>query len=224
MLSEIIVLVLSADQLFFDDRKVTTVREIITLTIHRNHSLQLSCLITMKIFTVSLALILLSSFQESQTAESFSTKPSTNAGKTNSVSTISSSSLFSSIGEKQEQQQQQGGPPPASKGRPGSPPQGGPPQGGPPGGAPGGPPGGPPPGGGPPPQTTAQRLLEQGLDVAFDVLYLGDEIGLQDSSKNLRVLWTRVSTVIDSFWKWKWQRGFFFFVLNQMVVKKIIQN
>ena len=164
----------------------------------------------MKTFTVSLALVLLSSFQESHTAESFSTNASTNAGKTNSVSTISSSSLFSSIGEKQEQQQQQGGPPPASKGRPGSPPQGGPPQGGPPGGAPGGPPGGPPPGGGPPPQTAAQRLLEQGLDVAFDVLYLGDEIGLQDSSKNLRVLWTRVSTRIDSFWKWKWQRFFSF--------------
>lgn len=27
--------------------------------------------------------------------------------------------------------------------------------------------------------------------MAFDLLYLGDEIGLQDSSKNLRVLWTR---------------------------------
>lgn len=137
----------------------------------------------MKIITASLALILLVLFRASNTVESFSTT---------TASAKAAWRLFSSV----DQQQQQGGPP-ASAVRPGGGPPTGGPQGGPPGGGPprGGPPGGGPPGGGggPPPQTTAQKFLEQGLDVAFKILYLGDEIGLQDSSKNLRVLWTRVS-------------------------------
>ena len=87
-----------------------------------------------------------------------------------------------------------------------SPPIGGPPSsmtapkgGGPPvvgpGGPPppmGGPPGGPPQSkGGPPEQTRAQKLLEAAFEVGFKLLYLGDDSGIQDSSKNLRVLWTR---------------------------------
>jgi len=70
----------------------------------------------------------------------------------------------------------------------GGPPQGGPPKGGPP---QGGPPQGGPPGGGPPPQTKGQKLLEKVFDVGFQLLYLGDDSGIRDSSKNLRVLWTR---------------------------------
>lgn len=142
----------------------------------------------MKMKTTSFALILLSSFQESTIVESFSTTASVRGNKAiataerqthriqpnDSFAFVSPSRLFSSVGEQQEQPQQQRGPPPS---RP-----------------PGGPPGGVgPPGGGPPPQTKAQKLLEQGLDFVFKMLYLGDEIGLQDSSKNLRVLWTRVS-------------------------------
>lgn len=135
--------------------------------------------VKMRIFTTAsaLALVLVSEYS---TVESFSTTTT----RTNAA--IAPSRLFSTVGEDQ-QQQQRGGPPPGVQGGP--PPQGGPPQGGPP---QGGPPGGPPQGG-PPPQTPAQKLLEQGLDVAFNFLYAGDEIGLQDSSKNLRVLWTRVS-------------------------------
>ena len=45
--------------------------------------------------------------------------------------------------------------------------------------------------GGPPPQTAAQKVLEQVFEVAFKLLYIGDESGIRDSSKNLRVLWTR---------------------------------
>ena len=37
----------------------------------------------------------------------------------------------------------------------------------------------------------AQKVLEQVFEVAFKLLYLGDESGIRDSSKNLRVLWTR---------------------------------
>jgi hypothetical protein len=129
----------------------------------------------MKISTTSFALILLSSFQDSTTVESFSTTASVREYKAvaaaerqiyliqpkDSFAFVSPSRLFSSVGE--QQQQQQRGPPPGG-GR-----------------------------GGPPPQTKAQKILEQCLDVIFKILYLGDEIGLQDSSKNLRVLWTRVS-------------------------------
>ena len=43
----------------------------------------------------------------------------------------------------------------------------------------------------PPPQTPAQKVLEKGFDLAFKLLYVGDESGIRDSSKNLRVLWTR---------------------------------
>lgn len=60
------------------------------------------------------------------------------------------------------------------------PPQGGPPQGGPPQG-----------GGGPPPQTAAQKILESAFEVGFRLLYLGDDSGIQDSSKNLRVFYGR---------------------------------
>jgi methyltransferase (TIGR00027 family) len=73
----------------------------------------------------------------------------------------------------------------ANGGSPGGP--GGPPQ------SKGGPPGGGPPQskGGPPAPTRAQQILEAALDVGFKLLYLGDDSGIQDSSKNLRVLWTR---------------------------------
>jgi len=148
----------------------------------------------MKIFTVSSALILLASVRESHIVESFSTKDAV-TGRSMAVPTadksgsktrnhfVAASSLFSTVGE-----QQKGGPPGSiptdgrPSGLPGGPPGSGPPR---------GPPGGGPPGGGPPPQTKAQKLLEQGLEVAFKLLYLGDEVGLKDSSKNLRVLWTR---------------------------------
>lgn len=65
---------------------------------------------------------------------------------------------------------------------------GGPPIGAPQAGGPPPPAGGP---GGPPPQTTAQKVLEVALEIAFKLLYLGDDSGVKDSSKNLRVLWTR---------------------------------
>ena len=94
-----------------------------------------------------------------------------------------------------------GGPPP---GTPGGPPtsMGGPPPGvgGPPPGTPGGTPpgvGGPPKGAGGPPgtaagpgNTAAPAWLETAFEVAFKLFYLGDETVI-DSSKNLRVLWTR---------------------------------
>ena len=60
------------------------------------------------------------------------------------------------------------------------------------GGGGGGPPRVPPTGGkggGPPP---GNPLLEKAFDLAFKLFYLGDNSGIQDSSKNLRVLWTRV--------------------------------
>ena len=135
----------------------------------------------MRIFRTASALLALVLLSEYSTVESFSTTTTTRSN-----AAVAPSRLFSTVGEDQ-QQQQRGGSPPSVQGGP--PPQGGPSQGGPP---QGGPPGGPPQGG-PPPQTPAQKLLEQGLDVAFNFLYAGDEIGLQDSSKNLRVLWTRVS-------------------------------
>lgn len=52
---------------------------------------------------------------------------------------------------------------------------------------------GPPPGvrGGPPKPTPLQRFLEQFLEVVFPLLYLGDDSGVREESKNLRVLWTR---------------------------------
>jgi len=53
----------------------------------------------------------------------------------------------------------------------------------------GGPPGGPR--GGPPPPTRSQKILEKVFGAAFPLLYLGDRSGIRDSSKNLRVLWTR---------------------------------
>jgi methyltransferase (TIGR00027 family) len=59
--------------------------------------------------------------------------------------------------------------------------KGGPPQGGPPGSK-----------GGPPAQPTRiQKILEGAFDVGFKCLYLGDDSGIKDESKNLRVLWTR---------------------------------
>lgn len=91
----------------------------------------------------------------------------------------------------------QGGPPggpPAEGGPPtGTMTGGGPPAGAVTGGRPGGGPpgtGGPPGGGpgGPPPQN---ELLESAFEVAFSLLYVGDDSGIRDSSKNLRVLWTR---------------------------------
>eukprot|EP00534_Pseudo-nitzschia_fraudulenta_P001309 CAMPEP_0201117616 /NCGR_PEP_ID=MMETSP0850-20130426/1602_1 /ASSEMBLY_ACC=CAM_ASM_000622 /TAXON_ID=183588 /ORGANISM="Pseudo-nitzschia fraudulenta, Strain WWA7" /LENGTH=415 /DNA_ID=CAMNT_0047382081 /DNA_START=122 /DNA_END=1366 /DNA_ORIENTATION=+ len=162
--------------------------------------------------TAAFGLILLGSLQEQNAVESFSTTRTAAAVVTDAIGagrafrdrqrTLDSlpmakpaRRLFSTVGEEHQQQQQQqqqqqtrGGPPAsATEGRP----SGGPPgTGGPPGGPPGGG-GGGPPGGGPPPQTRAQKLLEVGLDFAFEVLYFGDDIGLQDSSKNLRVLWTR---------------------------------
>ena len=78
-----------------------------------------------------------------------------------------------------------GGPPP---GTPGGPPPGTP--GGPPPGVAGGGPGGPPVAG-----TAAPGGLEKVFDTAWPLLYAFDEDGKQDgvrdSSKNLRVLWTR---------------------------------
>lgn len=69
----------------------------------------------------------------------------------------------------------------AAKGGPG----GGPPQ------SSGGPGGPPQAKGGPPAQTRAQKVLEVAFDAGFKLLYLGDDSGIRDSSKNLRVLWTR---------------------------------
>lgn len=55
------------------------------------------------------------------------------------------------------------------------------------------PPGGGPPSrkGGPPPTTAGQEFLEEFLEVAFKFLYLWDDSGVVETSKNLRVLWTR---------------------------------
>jgi methyltransferase (TIGR00027 family) len=75
-----------------------------------------------------------------------------------------------------------------ASGAPGSPPPGSPPQGGPPQGRP---PQGGPPQGGPPPPTRVQKVLEIAFEAGFKLLYLGDDSGIKDSSKNLRVLWTR---------------------------------
>ena len=62
----------------------------------------------------------------------------------------------------------------------------------------GGPPRGPPPGvkGGPPGGPPKQRdetnaVVDAAVDALFSLLYLGDDSGAADSSKNLRVLWTR---------------------------------
>jgi len=46
-------------------------------------------------------------------------------------------------------------------------------------------------GGGPPPPTAGQQFLEEFLEVAFKFLYLWDDSGVVETSKNLRVLWTR---------------------------------
>ena len=69
----------------------------------------------------------------------------------------------------------------------------------PPGVATGGPPRGPPPGvkggppGGPPKKQKDETnpLVDAAVDALFSLLYLGDDSGAADSSKNLRVLWTR---------------------------------
>ena len=69
----------------------------------------------------------------------------------------------------------------------------------PPGVATGGPPRGPPPGvkggppGGPPKKQRDETnpLVDAVVDALFSLLYLGDDSGAADSSKNLRVLWTR---------------------------------
>ena len=57
------------------------------------------------------------------------------------------------------------------------------------------PPGAPPtskgPPGAPPPPTRVQRVLDATFNAAFSGLYLFDRSGVKDSSKNLRVLWTR---------------------------------
>jgi O-methyltransferase involved in polyketide biosynthesis len=95
-----------------------------------------------------------------------------------------------------------GGPPPGTPGGPGGPPigssGGGPPPGTP--GGPGGPPigssgGGPPVGGPPGGGTGAPGGLEKVFETAWPLLYAfdseGKQDGVRDSSKNLRVLWTR---------------------------------
>lgn len=52
--------------------------------------------------------------------------------------------------------------------------------------------GGPPqPKGGPPEVKWTGKILESAFEIVFKLLYLGDDSGIQDSSKNLRVLWTR---------------------------------
>ena len=69
----------------------------------------------------------------------------------------------------------------------------------PPGVASGGPPRGPPPGvkggppGGPPKKQRDETnaVVDAAIDALFSLLYLGDDSGAADSSKNLRVLWTR---------------------------------
>ena len=75
-----------------------------------------------------------------------------------------------------------GGPPPGTPGGPGGPPVGG-----------GGPPGGG--GGGGPPGTGAPGGIEKVFETAWPLLYAfdaeGRQDGVRDSSKNLRVLWTR---------------------------------
>lgn len=48
-----------------------------------------------------------------------------------------------------------------------------------------------PPKGGPPADTRVQRVLDATFNTAFSALYLFDRSGMKDSSKNLRVLWTR---------------------------------
>ena len=75
-----------------------------------------------------------------------------------------------------------GGPPPGVA-------SGGPPRGPPP-GTPGGPPRGPP--GGPPKQRDeTNAVVDAAVDALFSLLYVGDDSGAADSSKNLRVLWAR---------------------------------
>ena len=69
----------------------------------------------------------------------------------------------------------------------------------PPGVATGGPPRGPPPGvkggppGGPPKKQRDETnpVVDAAVDALFSLLYVGDDSGAADSSKNLRVLWTR---------------------------------
>jgi len=52
--------------------------------------------------------------------------------------------------------------------------------------------GGPPqPKGGPPSPTWTGKILEAAFEIVFKLLYIGDDSGIKDSSKNLRVLWTR---------------------------------
>ena len=43
----------------------------------------------------------------------------------------------------------------------------------------------------PPPPTRVQRVLDATFNAAFSGLYLFERSGVKDSSKNLRVLWTR---------------------------------
>ena len=59
-------------------------------------------------------------------------------------------------------------------------------------GPPGSPPGGPTKGSPRGPSTGSQNeFLENFFEIAFSILYIGDDSGIIDSSKNLRVLWTR---------------------------------
>ena len=44
---------------------------------------------------------------------------------------------------------------------------------------------------GPPPRTTAQKAVDWAFETAFPMLYAFENEGMLDSSKNLRVLWTR---------------------------------
>ena len=68
----------------------------------------------------------------------------------------------------------QGGPPPGTPGGPGGPPAG----------RPGG-------GGGQPQRDETNAAIDLAIDALFGVLYAFDDTGAKDSSKNLRVLWTR---------------------------------
>jgi len=101
-------------------------------------------------------------------------------------------SLFMTNGGSSGPHGLEGGPPGSKSGPPQS--KGGPPgsMGGPP-GSKGGPPGakGGPPGSNNGPPGQLAQVLDTIVDVAFALLYLGDSNTIRDSSKNLRVLWTR---------------------------------
>ena len=65
----------------------------------------------------------------------------------------------------------------------------------PPGAALGNPPGGPPAGAGPPQKQRDETnpAIDAAVDALFGLLYAFDDTGARDSSKNLRVLWTRAA-------------------------------